>query len=121
MYCVLLFRSGRYESAIGFSDPRNRTVTVFDAFRDDLSIFLQPSDTEEGEAVHTGEDPPIPDAQRAKLPTGGVDRARGAQLELLGDDVARPSDHVDRSGPVEVDPAAVPVPLHATRSAGEGA
>lgn len=51
----------------------------------------------------------------------GARAARGAQLELLGDDVARPSDHVDRSGPVEVDPAAVPVPLHATRSAGEGA
>ncbi len=44
----------------------------------------------------------------------GASAARGDQLELLGDVVARSGDHRDRSGPVEVDPAAVPTPLHAT-------
>jgi thymidine kinase len=44
----------------------------------------------------------------------GARAARGDQLELLDDDVARPGDHPDRSGPVEVDPDAVPSPLHAT-------
>ena len=44
----------------------------------------------------------------------GARAARGAQLELLDDEAARPGDHPDRSGPVEVDPAAVPTPLHAT-------
>lgn len=44
----------------------------------------------------------------------GARAARGDQLELLGDDVARPGDHPDRSGPVEVDPEAVPTPLQAT-------
>ncbi len=44
---------------------------------------------------------------------------RGAQLELLDVDDARPGDHPDRSGPVEVDPDAVPTPLHATQNAGE--
>ena len=44
----------------------------------------------------------------------GAKAARGDQLELLDDDVARPDDHADRSGPVEVDPDAVPNPLHAT-------
>jgi len=53
--------------------------------------------------------------------TQGARAARGAQLELLDHDVARPLDHPDRSGPVEVDPDAVPVPLHATRRAGESA
>ena len=45
----------------------------------------------------------------------GARAARGDQLELLDDDVARPGDRPDRSGPVEVDPAAVPRPLHATQ------
>lgn len=44
----------------------------------------------------------------------GARAARGDQLELLDDDVARPADRPDRSGPVEVDPEAVPTPLHAT-------
>ncbi len=44
----------------------------------------------------------------------GANAARGDQLELLDDDVARPGDHPDRSGPVEVDPDAVPNPLHVT-------
>ncbi len=48
----------------------------------------------------------------------GARAARGDQLELLGDDVARPGDHPDRSGPVEVDPDAVPQPLHATPGSG---
>ncbi len=48
----------------------------------------------------------------------GAQAARGDQLELLDDDVARLGDHPDRSGPVEVDPDAVPQPLHATPSAG---
>ena len=47
----------------------------------------------------------------------GARAARGDQLELLDDEVARPGDHPDRSGPVEVDPAAVPTPLHATSPA----
>ncbi len=51
----------------------------------------------------------------------GARAARGDQLELLGDDVARPGDHPDRSGPVEVDPEAVPTPLHATHTAGDNA
>jgi len=46
--------------------------------------------------------------------TEGARGARGDQLELLGDDVARRGDHPDRSGPVEVDVDAVPQPLHAT-------
>ncbi|MDG1367540.1 MAG: thymidine kinase [Acidimicrobiales bacterium] len=45
----------------------------------------------------------------------GARAARGDQLELLDDDVARPADRPDRSGPVEVDPDAVPMPLHATQ------
>lgn len=49
----------------------------------------------------------------------GASAARGAQLELLDADDARPGDHPDRSGPVEVDPDAVPTPLHATQTAGE--
>ena len=49
----------------------------------------------------------------------GAQAARGAQLELLDVDDARPGDHPDRSGPVEVDPDAVPTPLHATQNAGE--
>jgi len=53
--------------------------------------------------------------------TEGARAARGDQLELLGDDVARPGDHPDRSGPVEVDPEAVPTPLHATQTAGDNA
>ena len=45
----------------------------------------------------------------------GARRARGLQLQLLGDDDARsPGDDDDHSGPVEVDPAAVPTPLQAT-------
>ncbi len=44
----------------------------------------------------------------------GAGAARGAQLELLDDDVARLGDHPDRSGPIEVDPDRVPQPLHAT-------
>lgn len=44
----------------------------------------------------------------------GARAARGAQLELLDDDVARTGDHPDRSGPIEVDPERVPMPLHAT-------
>ncbi|MDG2025486.1 MAG: thymidine kinase [Acidimicrobiales bacterium] len=45
----------------------------------------------------------------------GARKATGAQLELLGSDEARqpPSDDEDHSGPVEVDPAAVPTPLKA--------
>ncbi|HAB58500.1 MAG: thymidine kinase [Acidimicrobiaceae bacterium] len=49
----------------------------------------------------------------------GAQAARGAQLELLDVDDARRGDHPDRSGPVEVDPDAVPTPLHATQNAGE--
>ncbi len=45
----------------------------------------------------------------------GARAARGDQLELLDADVARPADRPDRSGPVEVDPDAVPMPLHATQ------
>jgi hypothetical protein len=44
----------------------------------------------------------------------GARAARGAQLELLDDDVARSGDHPDRSGPIEVDLDRVPTPLHAT-------
>ena len=51
--------------------------------------------------------------------TEGARAARGDQLELLDADIARPGDHPDRSGPVEVDPDAVPTPLHATQTAGE--
>lgn len=45
----------------------------------------------------------------------GARKATGAQLELLRSDEARqpPSDDEDHSGPVEVDPAAVPTPLKA--------
>ena len=46
----------------------------------------------------------------------GALAARGDQLEFLDEDVARPGDHPDRSGPVQVDPDAVPNPLHATAS-----
>jgi hypothetical protein len=49
----------------------------------------------------------------------GARAARGAQLELLDDEDGRAGDHPDRSGPVEVDPAAVPTPLHATKTAGD--
>ncbi len=49
----------------------------------------------------------------------GAQAARGAQLELLDFDDARPGDHPDRRGPGEVDPDAVPTPLHATQNAGE--
>ena len=45
----------------------------------------------------------------------GARAARGDQLELLDHDEARPADRPDRSGPVEVDPDAVPTSLHATR------
>lgn len=45
----------------------------------------------------------------------GARRARGSQLELLDEDDARsPDSDEDHSGPVEVDPAAVPTPLKAT-------
>ena len=44
----------------------------------------------------------------------GAQAARGDQLELLGDDVARTGDHPDRSGPIEVDPDRVPTPLRPT-------
>jgi thymidine kinase len=44
----------------------------------------------------------------------GARAARGAQLELLDDDVARTGDHPDRSGPIEVDLERIPKPLHAT-------
>jgi thymidine kinase len=45
----------------------------------------------------------------------GARRARGAQLELLDADDARSAgDDDDHSGPVQVDPAAVPTPLRAT-------
>ena len=44
----------------------------------------------------------------------GARAARGEQLELLADDVARPADRPQRSGPVEVDPEAVPSPLKET-------
>lgn len=46
----------------------------------------------------------------------GTRAARGDQLELLDVDVARPTGRPDRSGPVEVDPDAVPTSLHATRA-----
>jgi thymidine kinase len=46
----------------------------------------------------------------------GARAARGDQLELLDVDVARPTGRPDRSGPVEVDPDAVPTSLHATRA-----
>jgi len=50
----------------------------------------------------------------------GAKAARGAQLALLQDDEARSDDQPARSGPVEVDPTAVPIPLQATRpSSGE--
>ena len=48
----------------------------------------------------------------------GARAARGDQLELLDADDARPGDRPDRSGPVEVDPNAVPTPLHATQAHG---
>jgi len=44
----------------------------------------------------------------------GARAATGDQMELLGDDVARPPDRPARSGPVEVHPEHVPTPLHAT-------
>lgn len=45
----------------------------------------------------------------------GARKARGSQLELLADDDARsPDTDEDHSGPVEVDPAAVPTSLKAT-------
>lgn len=43
----------------------------------------------------------------------GARRARGDQLGLLDDDTIRPPDRPDHTGPVEVDPAAVPRLLHA--------
>ncbi|MDW3220438.1 MAG: thymidine kinase [Acidimicrobiales bacterium] len=44
----------------------------------------------------------------------GARRARGSQLELLdADDARTPNADEDHSGPVEVDPAAVPTPLKA--------
>ena len=46
----------------------------------------------------------------------GARKARGSQLELLdADDARSDSDDDDHSGPVEVDPDAVPNPLKATR------
>ena len=45
----------------------------------------------------------------------GARRARGSQLELLdADDARSPNSDEDHSGPVEVDPAAVPTSLKAT-------
>ena len=45
----------------------------------------------------------------------GARKARGSQLELLDSDDARSAgDDDDHSGPVEVDPGAVPTPLRAT-------
>jgi thymidine kinase len=44
----------------------------------------------------------------------GARAARGAQLELLRADEARSEGSPARSGPVEVDPSAVPTPLHPT-------
>ncbi|MEM9519861.1 MAG: thymidine kinase [Actinomycetota bacterium] len=49
----------------------------------------------------------------------GARAARGDQLELLDGDAGRPGDRPDRSGPIEVDPSAVPTPLHATNSVGD--
>ncbi len=46
----------------------------------------------------------------------GAALARGSQLELLDDAATRPADSPDRTGPVEVDPAAVPDTLHVTPS-----
>lgn len=46
----------------------------------------------------------------------GARAATGDQMELLGDDVARPPIRPDRSGPVEVHPDDVPTPLHATKT-----
>ncbi len=48
--------------------------------------------------------------------TQGARAATGDQLELLGNDIARPPGHPDRSGPVEVHPQDVPTPLHATQT-----
>ncbi len=45
----------------------------------------------------------------------GANKSKGAQLQLLDDDDARSAgDDADHSGPIEVDPAAVPTPLKAT-------
>lgn len=45
----------------------------------------------------------------------GASKSKGAQLQLLDDDDARSAgDDADHSGPIEVDPAAVPTPLKAT-------
>jgi thymidine kinase len=45
----------------------------------------------------------------------GAQKAQGAQLQLLdADDARSPNDDDDHSGPVEVDPSAVPTPLKAT-------
>ena len=44
----------------------------------------------------------------------GARKARGSQLELLdADDARSPTSDEDHSGPVEVDPSAVPTPLKA--------